>query len=145
MPIIDNKMQIQALGGNRLEWKAKFESVEDDDGNVSFQVTADNGEFEVTSWNANPANPFPESWSARVVCRGEVVLEGYDVGMQDVTPGGFRGYIACEWDQSTSTMYMRRKNWGGGGTPFLNRGDTAILTLWLRQTDVPIVYSQGDA
>ena len=143
MPIIDNKMDIQALGGNRLEWKVKFESVEDADGNISFEVTGPPCNVEVQLWNPNPPNEFPEDWSCQVVGRGEVVLEGYDIALQDVTPGGFRGYIACEWEQDTATMYLRRKNWGGAGTPFLNAGDTALLTLWLRQTDIPTVYSQG--
>ena len=142
MPIIDNKMDIQALGGDRLEWKAKFESVVDADGNISFEVTAPPCNVNVEVWNG-PPNAFPEDWSCQVVGRGEVVLEGYDIAMQDVTPGGFRGYIACEWDQATATMYLRRKRWDGGGSPFLNAGDTALLTLWLRQTDIPTVYSQG--
>ncbi len=135
MPLYTGKTTIQALGGDRVEWKAQFRVEEE----RQFLVTAPPCNVRV-GWN--PAGTLPRQWSVQVDAPGELVLEGYDIGFQDASPPVFRGFVAVTWSESTSTATLYRRNWGGAGNPVLNVGDSVLLTLWFRNTAVPTVYSK---
>ena len=135
MPIYAGKTTIQALGGDRIEWKARLAL----ETAGTLEVTAPPCRIEILQ----QAGGLPEEWTVQVDAPGELVLEGYDLDYQDSDPNDFRGFIACEWNNATSTMTMHRRNWGGGGSPVLQEGDSALLTLWLRNTAVPTDYGGG--
>ncbi len=138
MPLYRGKTTIQALGGDRIEWKAKFECRENAAGTGSeLVVTAPPCEIPTVNWITG----LPARWSIKVKARGEVVLEGFDVAYQDPDPPVFRGFIAVQWDQESATANLGRVNWGGGGAPALAPGDSVLLTLWLRNTAIPTDYS----
>ncbi len=133
MPLYKGKTTIQALGGNRIEWKAQFRGEE-----VSkLLVTAPPCNMRV-GWSGN----LPNRWDIQIDAPGPLVLEGYDIGFQDTAPPLNRGFVAVTWNEATSTASLFRRNWGGGGTPVLDIGDSVLLTLWLRNTSVPTVYSK---
>ena len=140
MPIYASKTQIQALGGNRIEWKIRF----DVDGSGVLLVTAPPALVVRTV----DAGGLPEQWTVQVNCPGEVVLEGYDLGFSERTTvapavAPFQGTIVGQWEQATRTMVLTRRSFNGAAAPeVLGRGETAWLTLWIRNTDVPITYSQ---
>ena len=138
MPLYNGKTTIQALGGDRLEWKAQFRVEQEGE----LLVTAPPCNLRV-GWNQ--PETFPQRWSIQVDAPGELVLEGYDVGFQDAAPPVFRGFVAVSWNQATSTATLYRRNWGGAGNPVLNIGDSVLLTLWFRNTSVPTVYSKETA
>ena len=135
MPLYKGKTTIQALGGNRIEWKAQFRVEEPG----KLLVTAPPCNMRV-GWDAG--SQLPERWDVQIDAPGELVLEGYDVGFQDTEPPLFRGFVAVAWNEATSTASLVRRNWGGGGTPVLAVGDSVLLTLWLRNTSIPTVYSK---
>jgi len=132
MPLYKGKTTIQALGGNRIEWKVRFSVQEAGE----MLVTAPPCTVDIIQENAG----LPEEWSVQIDAPGEVVLEGYDLDYQDADAADFRGFIACEWANDTRTMTLHRRNWGGGGNQNLNVGDSALLTLWLRNTAIPTDY-----
>ncbi len=134
MPLYKGKTTIQALGGNRIEWKAQFRVEE----LGQMLVTAPPCTVEVGSWN----NSRPARWTLKIDAPGPLVLESFDVGFQDAEPPVARGFIAVEWQESTSTLFISRNNWGGGGNQRLEIGDSVLLTLWFRNTSVPTVYSK---
>jgi len=136
MPLYTGKTTIESLGGNRIEWKAQFRVEQSGE----MLVTAPPCEVNVTSWSGPPPGGEPERWNIRVDAPGPLVLEAYDVAFQDSDPPVFRGFVACQWDESTSTMFLRRRNWGGGGSPDLEPGDAVLLTLWFRNTSIPTNY-----
>ena len=134
MPLNTGKTTIQALGGNRIEWKAQFRVEEES----KMLVTAP----PCTIGNVTWINNRPARWTMQIDAPGPLVLESFDVGFQDAEPPVARGFIAVEWQQSTSTLFISRNNWGGGGNQNLNIGDSVLLTLWFRNTAVPTVYSK---
>lgn len=136
MPLYKGKTTIQALGGNRIEWKAQFR-VED---LGKMLVTAPPCNMRV-GWDG-PAPSLPNRWDIQIDAPGPLVLEGYDIGFQDTEPPLVRGFVAVSWNEATSTASLIRRNWGGGGTPVLAIGDSVLLTLWFRNTAVPTVYSK---
>ncbi len=144
MPLYRGKTTIQALGGNRIEWKARFECREKADGSgYELAVTCPPAEVTGVAWAPpGPNEGLPRRWSIRVDAPGPLVLEGFDVGFEDPDPPVFRGFVAVGWDESTSTANIGRVNWGGGGSPAMQVGDVVLLTLWFRNTSIPIVYSQ---
>ena len=140
MPLYRGKTTIQALGGDRIEWKAKFECRENEAG-TGYELVVTAPPCEIPIVFCNPTNNLPARWSIQVKSRGEVVLEGYDVAYLDPDPPVFRGFVAVQWDQSTATANLGRVNWGGIGSPVLQPGDSVLLTLWLRNTAIPTDYS----
>jgi len=146
MPLYRGKTTIQALGGNRIEWKARFECQENADGTGhNLVVTAPPCEVDpaMVAWTG--AGGVPRRWSIQVRARNQLVLEGFDVAYQDPDPPVFRGFVAVQWNSSTNTANIGRVNWGGGGAPSLQVGDSVLLTLWLRNTSIPITYSKETA
>ena len=132
MPLYKGKTTIQALGGNRIEWKARFTVQQAGE----MLVSAPPCNIEILQENGG----LPEEWSVQIDAPGEVVLEGYDLAYQDADAANFRGFIACEWNNATRTMVLHRRGWGGGGNQVLNPGDSALLTLWIRNTAVVLDY-----
>ena len=133
MPLYKGKTTIQALGGNRIEWKAQFRVEEPS----KLLVTAPPCNMRV-GWNGN----LPFRWDIQIDAPGPLVLEGYDIGFQDTEPPVERGFVAVSWNEATSTASLIRRNWGGAGNPVLAIGDSVLLTLWFRNTAVPTVYSK---
>ncbi len=147
MPLYPGKTTIQALGGDRVEWKAKFEV----NGSGVLEVTAPPSN--VVRIINDAVTGLPIEFSIQIDCIGEVILEGYDWGYSERTynpplpPQPFDGVLVCQWNQATRTMTLQRRTFtpagGGAAEPrAMARGDIAWLTLWLRNTAVPITYSQ---
>ncbi len=140
MPIYRGKTTIQALGGNRVEWKAKFFC----NGDGDLEVTAPPS----TIVRTIDSGGLPEEWTIEIDCIGEVILEGYDIGFSERTTttapvAPFQGTIVCQWENGSRTMVLTRRSFNGAAaSEVLGRGETAWLTLWLRNTAVPITYSQ---
>jgi len=137
MPLYKGKTTIQALGGNRIEWKAQFRVEE----LGKMLVTAPPCNMRV-GWDPGPGLTLPNRWDIQIDAPGPLVLEGYDIGFQDAAPPLNRGFVAVTWDEDTSTASLFRRNWGGAGTPVLDIGDSVLLTLWFRNTSVPTFYSK---
>ena len=139
MPLYKGKTTIQALGGNRIEWKAQFRVEE----LGKMLVTAPPCNMRV-AWAPGPPGvlTLPRRWDIQIDAPGPLVLEGYDIGFQDTEPPVERGFVAVAWNEATSTVSLSRRNWGGAGNPVLAIGDSVLLTLWLRNTAVPTVYSK---
>ena len=148
MPLYRGKTTIQSLGGDRIEWKARFECREKEDG-TGYELAVTCPPAEITNISFFPTTPpgpnagLPRRWAIQVKARGPLVLESYDVGFEDPDPPVFRGFVAVGWNEATSTVDIARVNWGGGGAPAMQVGDVVLLTLWLRNTSIPLVYSQG--
>ena len=134
MPLNTGKTTIQALGGNRIEWKAQFRVEQLGE----LLVTAPPCTIGAVSWNDSR----PARWTMTIDAPGPLVLESFDVGFQDAEPPVARGFIAVSWNEATSTVALSRNNWGGGGNQRLEVGDSFLLTLWFRNTSVPTVYSK---
>jgi len=146
MPLYRGKTTIQSLGGNRIEWKARFECRENADGTgYELAVTCPPAELTSVAWvpPGGPNEGLPRRWAIKVKGRGPLVLESFDVGFEDPDPPVFRGFVAVGWNEATSTVDIGRVNWGGGGAPAMQVGDVVFLTLWFRNTSIPLVYSQG--
>ena len=79
MPLYPGKTTIQALGGDRVEWKAKFQV----NGSGVLEVTAPPSN--VVRIINDAVTGLPIEFSIQIDCIGEVILEGYDWGYSEPT------------------------------------------------------------
>ncbi len=74
MPLYSNKQPIEALGGNCILWRARFESAANE-----LRCTIPPADVEVTNWYTFAGNDYAGSWEITVDAPGELDLLSFDI------------------------------------------------------------------
>lgn len=137
MPLYSNKQPIQALGGNSILWRARFES-----GPNELRCTLPPGQVNVTEWNTFGGDEYAGEWEVVIDAPGELDLISYDISHNEQPPLG-RGFPVVQWNQATSTLAISMVDWDGvPGPVFVGAGDAIMISVWFKNTSIGRQYAQ---
>ncbi len=140
MPLYSNKQPIEALGGNCILWRARFESADNE-----LRCTIPPAQVDVTQWYTFGGNDYAGAWEITVDAPGELDLLSFDISHNE-QPALGRGFPTVQWVKAQSKLIITMVNWDGGATTvFAGPGDAIMISVWFQNTSIGRTYARQTA